>query len=330
MKIVGGIQSNKHLKLVICVCIGLITWRITTIIPHPISIDGVDIGDVGVPIYGFQRWMAGENPYGLYHGDHELIFQYPFTGMLALAPFLIFPLKFILPIMMTLSAMLLAWGCLKENRIWRLLIFLSFPYISAIHSGQLSLFVAAAITLPILFPISVVKPQSSIFILPNVRWPLYSVMISLVIIIASFILYPEWIIDWLRNGSIALYDGWIPLLTLPGVLLAVLIPLVRIPRARLLLSLSVMPQRLFYDQVAIFLLPSSFVQMLTMVILSWIIAFISRQLGWIAYFGQQDHRAQLLTVVGLYLPMLISILRQSWRDERNLLNNIIPTRNVHQ
>jgi hypothetical protein len=326
----------RIIRLLISICIGLIAWKLTVIIPQPITLDGFEIGDIGVPLLGFQHWDQEDSPYGLYHGAHEVLFQYPFTGIIALSPLLILPLPIILPFFLALSSFFLAYGILKENQLWRLLI-LSFPYLSAVHSVQLSILVSAALLLPFLLPIAVIKPQSSVFLVPNGKWSWITIMVSLLLVILSFILYPAWVQDWLKNGSLAGYDGWIPLISIPGVLFLCLVPLLKIPRARQLFFLGCMPQRIFYDQVTVFLLPRSWVEMLFLVCSSWIIALVSKGLGWISYFGQQDVRAHALTVIGLYLPMLVSVLLENRKEEQRILGAVYnklrkrnPSRQDHE
>jgi hypothetical protein len=319
-----------YIKVLISLCIGLITWKLTVVIPHPITLEDIDIGDIGVPLLGFIRWSQGEFAYGIYHGDHEVLFQYPFTGMLAVAPLLILPPILRLPIFLSISSGLLAYGLLKYNQLWRLLIFVSFPFISTIHSGQFSLLVAAAILLPCLLPVAVVKPQSSVFLIPSGHWNKLNIFLSLILVGISFILYPNWVIDWITSGDLVSYDGLIPILSIPGILLLSLLPLIKIYRARLLFFLSLMPQRIFYDQVSVFLIPKSWQEMLILVIISWVIALVSKYIGWISYFGQQDQRVHFLVVLGLYLPMLWSVVRENWVDKPNLLIAFLRRNHPHR
>jgi hypothetical protein len=72
-----------------------------------------------------------------------------------------------------------------------------------------------------------------------------------------------------------------------------------------------MPQRLWYDQLLLYMVPDSPVEMFTLVIGSWIVITTNNLLGWQKPFASQDHRAQILVVVLLYLPLAFFKLKKS-------------------
>jgi hypothetical protein len=303
--------SNTLIRIIAALSIAAITWKLAVIIPQGITYEGIEVGDVGVTVVGMERWLNGFDAYGLYTGEQEILYQYPFTGMLLATPLLLIPLSWLVPVFCSISAGVLAYALLNKGEIWRYALFLSIPFISSVHSAQWTPLMMASLNLPALLPLALLKPHTALPLLAAGNWKKWTILVSAGILLISLILYPTWPMDWLRQGNIRVYDGFIPILTWPGILLLLLLPLWRSRNARLLLALSIMPQRLWYDQLLLYMVPDSPVEMFTLVIGSWIVIITNNLLGWQKPFASQDPRAQILVVVLLYLPLAFFKLKKS-------------------
>jgi hypothetical protein len=305
--------ASLPIRLIISALIGVIAWQLAVVIPQPITYQGVDVGNVGVPLVGLRQWLNGEPVYRLQTIDGVPIVNNPFTTMLIMSPFLFVPLEIVVPTFCALSSAVLAFGLTKNGELWRLLVFLSFPFISSIHSTQWAPLFMAALLLPGLLPIAVAKPQLGLVLALNGKWRKSMMMVAVCMIVLSFALYPTWLWDWFNDPATRLYGGWIPALTIPGFLLVLLARYWRSERARLLLTISLAPQRMWYDQLLVFLIPSNWKEMMVLTINSWAAVIISRALGWINSFGPQDWRAQMVLATFLYLPALWMVL---WEQKK--------------
>jgi hypothetical protein len=303
--------SNPILRIAASLSMAAIGWKLTDILLPAITYKGIRVGDIGVTVIGIQRWLSGENAYSLYHSDHQILYQYPFTGLLLTSPLLLIPLVWLVHVFCSISTGILAYALLNKGEMWRYLLFLSIPFFSSIHSAQWTPLLAASLIIPALLPLALLKPHTALPLLAVGKWKKWIVIVSAGILLLSFILYPTWPLDWLKQSNVLEYDGFIPILTWPGILLLFLLPLWRQRNARLLLALSFMPQRLWYDQLLLFMVPESPPGMLVLVIGSWLVFILNNLLGWASLFGPQDPRAQTLTVVVLYLPTAFIVLKQS-------------------
>jgi hypothetical protein len=128
-----------------------------------------------------------------------------------------------------------------------------------------------------------------------------NVVMCAVVGLLSLIVMPHWITFWL--GSIGHYDRFIPLIVLPGPLLALALWRFRVPDARLLFFTACVPQRWFYDAFLLWLIPKTRREIIFTVGLSWIPGI------W-----RWFHPPHTFTQVGrwmvfwMYLPMLAVIL----------------------
>lgn len=284
--------------------IGAIVAVVTALIPHPIRLNGVGVGDIGLPLVGFQQWLYGASPYDVRLRGNETAL-YPFTTMLALSPLALLGAMFAAPLFNGLTSAALGYGIARHDRAWRFLIFATPCYWSAIHSVQWSPLLTAALLLPLLLPFAAVKPQMGLSLLLAGKWSLRLLAITAAFVILSVILLPSWPVVWLQLGKLGTYNGRVPLLVIPGFLLLASALLWRRREGRLLLGLALTPQRYFYDQLSLFLIPQTLRQMLALVSASWAVAILAVATGWWnVSSGQQDARVWIATVVGVYLVAL--------------------------
>jgi hypothetical protein len=125
----------------------------------------------------------------------------------------------------------------------------------------------------------------------------------------SLIVMPRWPLLWL--AQIRHYDHFIPLLVLPGPLLAAALLRYRDRDALFLTMMALMPQRWFYDTLVLWLIPKSRKQILVTVGLSWG-AGIWRWYHVVHSWTEVGR----WTVIFIYLPMLGVVLKPIlWRGD---------------
>jgi hypothetical protein len=305
----------------VALVIGVAVAAITYFVPHPITIRGVGIGDIGLPLVGLQNFFRGMSPY-----DFQLragrVAAYPFTGMVVLAPLLAFPIGFIAPVFCGFSAGALAYGIGRSEPWWRLLMFASAPFAAAIYSVQWSPLFTAAILVPVLLPVAAAKPQLGIMLLVAGRWRRGIVIALAIIVLLSFILFPRWPWAWIAKGDLHSYLGRSPLVVGPGLLLLVAFRYWRERIGRLLIAIACVPQRFFYDQLPLLLIPETPAQMAALVAASWIPPAVSLTAGWSSLrVGDQDPRTWLLVVVCTHLFALGVLL---FNRRRSLPGGEVP------
>ena len=198
-----------------------------------------------------------------------------------------------------ISSFLMALG-LSRHGYHRLLVFFAYPYWVALVAAQWSPLILASAFFPLLLPVTLVKPQLGLPIalaFPSKRGYLACVVVLLV----SFAVLPQWPSLWLAN--LHDYVRFIPLFVLPGPLLALALFRYRDRDARLLFLMALMPQRWFYDALALWLIPKSRREITATVGCSWILGI------WRWYHYPRDHvQVGHWMVVWFYLPMLAIVL----------------------
>lgn len=82
-----------------------------------------------------------------------------------------------------------------------------------------------------------------------------------------------------------------------------------------------MPQRIWYDQLLLFLIPRNWFEMLLLVATSWAALWVSLEQGWISSLAVQPYEARRIVVLLLYIPALLmevwhgvsrSIMKRAW------------------
>lgn len=243
--------------------------------------------------------LAGQNPY-----DTPLE-QYPLTAALFGLPFVWLRPEIAAAVFYGLSSGLLAFG-LTRHGYHRLLVFLAYPYWAGSLTAQWSPLIAASAFFPLLLPVTMVKPQIG---LPVALTHLTrrGVVACVVVALLSLAVMPRWPLLW--AGQLRYYEHFIPLLVLPGPVLALALLRYRDRDALLLVGAAVMPQRWFFDAFILWLIPKT-----------------RREIVWTAFFSwgagiwRWYHIPHSFTEVGrwtvvfLYLPMLAVVLGRLLRE----------------
>jgi len=259
-------------------------------------------GDMWLAYCGAQRILTGENPFECPRDGNWP--AYPLTTAIVFLPLLGLPLPVASGVMVGLVTGVCAYVLNRPSETWRLLAFISVPLLYAVITAQWApLFLAAALA-PTLYPTILLKPQFGLPIgLMHFTWR--RVMLTGVLGLSTFLFRPTWLGEWL--AQVSTYDGFIPLLTLPlGPALLLAAWRWRRPEACWLLLTALMPQRLWYDQLLLWVIPRTGWQMATLTLGSW--------LTFLPFLLWQD-TTPTWTMLFLYLPSLGLVFWQTHQDE---------------
>lgn len=255
----------------------------------------VDAGDFSRALFTAKDILAGRSPYDHYTFSIWNV-PYPLPAGFVALPFVGLPPAITAALFFGLSSALLAFG-ISRGGYARLLLFTTAPYVAAMSITQWSpLVTAAAFYWPLAFLV-LVKPQIALpVVLTHWRWR--NLLVIGAVGIASLIIMPTWPWEWIRN--LGPFQSYVPLLVFPGSLLLLALLRYRSRNAWLLVLMAIMPQRAMYDTVALWLIPRTRRELMVTVAFSWV-AF------WLTQLMTDANRA---IVLGIYLPMLVVVLRR--------------------
>lgn len=270
--------------------------------------------DFGSVWFGAKALLDGRNPYlligrGLEFEQWPLL--YPAPALVSAIPFSVFSERTATMIFVAVSSFLLAVGVTKHG--WHLLpLFLTEAYISAAKLGQWSILFAAALCLPGLAALAIVKPQSAIPVLLHAaRATTWKAAVGGAVLLlgASFALMPDWPQFWWANFR-ATDNMEPPILRAGGFLLVLALLKWTRPESWLLLATACLPQSWgWYGTLALFTIPRDFRESLALVLTAGIGMLIGAILmppnpgeaGFYSWTGG-------VIVISVYLPCLLLIL----------------------
>ena len=259
-----------------------------------------DAADFRWAIRAAQDLLAHRNPYATFQ-------LYPLTAAIFGLPFVWVRPEIAAGIFYGVSSGLMAFG-LTHHGYHRLLIFFAYPYWAGIFTAQWEPLIMASAFFPLLLPATLAKPQIG---LPVALTHLSrrGILACGVILMLSLAAMPRWPLLWFRQ--IGQYDHFIPLLVLPGPLLAAALLRYRDRDALLLMMMAVMPQRWFYDPLVLWLIPKSRREIVATVGLSWGAGI------WRWYHIPHSWtEVGRCTVLLIYLPMLAVVLARGLREKQ--------------
>lgn len=216
-------------------------------------------GDFNWAIWAAQDLLAHRNPY-----DRPMQL-YPLTCAIFGIPFCWMRPEVAGGAFYGISSALLAFGLLRYGY-HRLLLFLAYPYWAGLMAAQWTPLILACAFFPSLLPATLAKPQLGLplaFTTPTRRGLVACALVAAL----TLVVMPEWPRLWV--GNIHRYQHFIPLLVVPGPLLALALLRWRERDARLLLLMAVAPQRWFYDMLILWFIPKSRRDVLATVVISW-------------------------------------------------------------
>jgi len=265
--------------------------------------------DFSWPWRGARALIAGQNPYHVIRPTGPYPFNagffYPLPAAITALPFAHFPPSWAGALFMGLSSGLLAFGLARTRAgLARLPLFASAPFCMAAILAQWSPLMMAGAVIPALQFLGAAKP--------NVAFPCFAyrptvrgLLLGAAFVIVSLAVIPTWPFDWrdaLRDAP--RYRAPITYFGGPILLLAAL--RWRRAEARTLLAMSFMPQlTLFYDQLPLWLLPTTVWRSLALSALSWV--------AWAQWFPSRAIPTHVAIarpwVFGLiYVPALLLVL----------------------
>lgn len=270
--------------------------------------------DFSYPWRAARALLDGQNPYDVIRAVGEYPFNAPFLYPLpaAVIAMPLAPLSAELAgaIFVGASSTLLAWGLVGKapHQLW---IFLSAPFVHAAGLGQWSPLLTAAALTPALQFAAAAKPTIGLVAwLYRPSW--YGVVGSLAFVVIALAILPSWPMDWLEAvRTTRSYRG--PATTFAGAFLLLSVLRWRRREARLLLSLSLVPQLpVFYETVPLWLVPNTWLRSFMLTVASWI--------GYIAWgpsaaAANQNEVASTLTLATIWAPALLLVLLLPAREE---------------
>jgi hypothetical protein len=168
-------------------------------------------------------------------------------------PFAIFSPEISAALFFGISSGLLALGLVREAPV-RLLIFLAYPFWSALVTAQWTPLLMCAAFFPTASAFLIAKPHIGLPIALT-HFSRRGLMAMAALMLASLAVMPRWPREWM--AQLGGYQYFVPLLVLPGPLLAVALWRYRDRDAWLTFVSSIVPQRWFYDSFSLWLIPKT-------------------------------------------------------------------------
>jgi hypothetical protein len=282
-------SKNFAVAAAIGVASGTLCWAFL----HGFQLGGADFN---WSHHAARALLSGENPYA---NTPPGIVPYPLPAALVAIPFAPFPPDIAAALFFGISSALLALGLIRQGP-ERLLIFLAYPYWAALITAQWTPLIMCAAFFPVAFAFCIAKPQTGTPIALT-HLSRTGLAAAAVLLLASFALRPHWLMEWIPQARG--YRYFVPLLVVPGPLLALSLWTWRDRDARLLFLACIMPQRWFYDSFILWLVPKTRRSILATVACSWVAGI------WRWYHAPSTmHQVGLWCVLGFYIPMLAVVL----------------------
>jgi hypothetical protein len=275
------------------------------------------LSDFGSVWQGARVLLAGGDPYATIGPGREIEMpwptRYPAPAFVAAAPFTLLPLHHASTVFTFISTALLAFGVTAGS--WhRLAAFPSIAFIASAQLGQWSILFAAALFIPLLSILAVVKPPTSLPVLAAAREGYTAVLAAVgavVFLSISLLLFPGWPAAWL--AVVETSDNFsIPVTRFGGLAILVVGLRWRRPEAWLILAAACTPQVAHpYNSLVLLFIAVTYRE-------ACVLSLVSSA-GWIATIiaiaGQSpiDARDELwgTMIAFCYLPATIAVLRRS-------------------
>jgi len=296
-------SRNQRLGIAIVVgaLCGLVSWNIARSLPdHAYQ-------DFAFVWFAARDFLAGQNPYqSVTSLTGRPMFFFPLTTALGVIPFVFLRLDLAGPIFVALSTAALAFVVTKAAW-WPLLMFLSGSMVVSIVAANFATVLPLGFFVPWLGWLGVFKPNIGIAMLAyRPSWKNLLVMIALAGL--SLVVRPTWPGEWLRAAMNSPYH-FAPWRTAGGVLLVVALARWRLPEARMLLTMALLPSSpIAYEALPLFVIPRTRREMLVLAITTNVVVALTASTS---FQGDPDAYlavAQPAMVWLAYVPALVMVL----------------------
>lgn len=273
--------------------IGVVSGTLCWVFLHHFQLGGADFSWTH---RAARALLAGDNPYA---NTPPGTIPYPLPAAIVALPVAPFPVDIAAALFFGIGSGLLALGLIRQGP-ERLLIFFAYPYWAALMTAQWTPLIMCAAFFPLAFAFTVAKPQIGMPVALT-HLSRTGLIAAAALLLASIVLRPRWPLEW--TSQLHGYQHFVPLLVMPGPLLALALWRWRDRDARLLFLACILPQRWFYDPFVLWLIPKTRRSILATVVCSWAVGL------W--RWNHIPHTMQqvgLWCVLGFYLPMLVVVL----------------------
>jgi hypothetical protein len=243
--------------------------------------NAIDKGnDLIWPLCAARQLLAGHDPYGstcLSHSPDGYVWAvYPITTVITTLPFSLMNDKLAATVLLSVAGGLLAYGLIRRGGLGMLIVFLSFPAIETMQYAQWTFLIPAIGFIPALYPLTTIKPHVALPVVITLLTRRRLIVLAIIGII-SLVLLPSWLWQWLNLATT--YAGYLPLLTISGMLLLPLMFVWRRHDARYVLLAALAPQRAMYDAMILTVALRSTFDAAVWTLLTWILLFLTIRLG---------------------------------------------------
>jgi hypothetical protein len=291
--------SRRSRNFAAAAAIGVVSGTLCWAFLHRFRLGGADFNWA---LRAARALLSGNNPYA---NTPAGTIPYPLPAALAALPFVAFPPEVAAALFFGISSALLAFGLVRQGP-ERLLSFFAYPYWAALMTAQWTPLVMCAAFFPLAFSFCLAKPQIGAPVAVT-HLSRTGLMAGAALLLASFALRPQWPLEWIPQ--LHGYQYFVPLLVVPGPLLALGLWRWRERDALLLFLACVMPQHWFYDSFLLWLIPKTRRSILATVACSWVVGL------WRWYHVPHTMRqVGLWCVLGFYVPMLAVVLLRGRQD----------------
>jgi hypothetical protein len=296
-------------RLTVSLVCGLFAALMSLVILRPV---GHEAGDLTAIWRGAQALLSGLPPYPPPGTDPVLRLYYPMPAVLVVVPLAGLTARLAAALWAGTGMALVAWFACGRFGVHGLAVILSRMTERATALVQWSPLFFAGGFVPSFQLLDVCKPTIGflVFAYRPTRWAFG----GLVLVALAFVVRPTWLGEWLVQTRGAPYYAPAAFVWRGGGPLLLLAALRwRRPEARLLLAMACVPHNyVWYDQLLLFLVPATALEVWTLSALSWVSAVVAwrafEALGLPEPAGQVAFRAPVVAL--MYLPALFMVLKR--------------------
>jgi hypothetical protein len=265
---------------------------------------------------GARALWEGQNPYLVVGPGKKYPWSwplyYPVPALIIVGPLALIPVIAARVVFTSISAGLVAFGISRDG-FARWPLFISISFVTAIELCQWSTLQYAAMLLPALGWIAVAKPNVGAVMAAHARTDRALVVMvagGVLLTAVSFAILPDWPQYWIANVRSA-HHFRSPLVRPGGFVLLLALLRWRRPEARVIAALAVVPQTPgFYDHVLVFSAAKTFRESLALAGLTLGVFFGVVLISPERTFAAWGEVVAKLTIVFVYLPALVMVLRR--------------------